>query len=88
MLGQAFSKQFKKDYELAERRRKPMAKIVAVMDMLINEAPLPAKHHEHLLHGNYEGWTECHIEPDWLLMYRIEDGIVHFDRTGTHSDLF
>jgi mRNA interferase YafQ len=65
-----------------------MAKIVAVMDMLINEAPLTAKHHEHLLHGTYEGWTECHIEPNWLLVYRIEDDIVHFDRTGTHSDLF
>jgi mRNA interferase YafQ len=88
MLGQAFSKQFKKDYGLAERRRKPMTKIVAVMDMLINEVPLPAKHHEHPLHGNYEGYTECHIEPNWLLVYRIEDDIVHFDRTGSHADLF
>jgi mRNA interferase YafQ len=68
MLGQAFSKQFKKDYALAERRRKPMTKIVSVMGMLINEVPLPSSCHEHLLHGNYEGYTECHVEPDWLLV--------------------
>jgi mRNA interferase YafQ len=88
MLGQAFSKQFKKDYALAERRRKPMSKIVAVMDMLINEVPLPERCREHFLHGSYEGWTECHIAPNWLLIYRFEDDIVHFARTGTHADLF
>jgi mRNA-degrading endonuclease YafQ of YafQ-DinJ toxin-antitoxin module len=58
MLGQAFSKHFKKDYALAERQHKPMAKIAEVMGMLINEKPLPHRCHEHLLHGTYEGCTE------------------------------
>jgi mRNA interferase YafQ len=88
MLGHTFSKRFKKDYALAERRRKPMAKIVAVMGMLINEVPLPRSCNEHPLHGNYEGSIECHIEPNWLLVYRIEENVVHFARTGTHTDLF
>jgi mRNA interferase YafQ len=58
------------------------------MTLIIAEVPLPASRHEHLLHGTYEGYTECHIEPNWLLVYKFGEGIVLFDRTGTHADLF
>jgi mRNA interferase YafQ len=59
--------------------------------MLINEQPLLAKHHNHPLHGGeWEGKWECHVEPDWLLVYRIDKkkGLIMFYRTGTHTDLF
>jgi mRNA interferase YafQ len=58
--------------------------------LLINEQPLLPRHENHPLHGNYQGWLECHVEPDWLLIYRIdkEENKVVFDHTGTHSDLY
>jgi mRNA interferase YafQ len=71
-----------------KKRHKDTNKLDEVMLLIAEEAPLPAKHHEHLLHDTYEGYTECHIEPDWLLLYKFEGDTVLFDRTGTHSDLF
>ena len=67
-----------------------MNKIYAVMKDLENEIPLPPKCKEHQLHGNYVGFLECHIEPDWLIIYKINqvDKEIFFSRTGTHSDLF
>ena len=67
-----------------------MQKLVDVMTDLENEVPLQPKHKEHPLQGDYAGSMECHIEPDWLLIYQIDDEIkeVYFARTGTHSDLF
>ena len=58
--------------------------------MLRNEQELPEKYHVHLLVGDYEGYRECHIEPDWLLIYKINENILQLTifRTGTHSDLF
>ena len=63
---------------------------VEVVNMLVEEKPLPAKYREHSLSGDYKGFKECHIEPDWLLIYRIEAEILTLvlSRTGTHSDLF
>lgn len=61
-----------------------------VLDMLCEEKPLPARYQDHNLSGSYKGHRECHITPDWLLIYKIEDGILTLSltRTGTHSDLF
>ncbi len=67
-----------------------MNKLSKIMALLINEQPLSPKHENHPLHGNYKGWWECHIEPDWLLIYRIESESrqIIFYRTGSYSDLF
>jgi len=59
-----------------------------VIKKLINEEALDEKYRDHKLSGSYANHRECHIEPDWLLIYRIVDNEIHFVRTGTHSDLF
>jgi mRNA interferase YafQ len=84
------SNRFKKEFVLAEKRGRDMDKIIAVMDMLVNEQPLPPERKDHALHGRYEGCRECHIQNDWLLVYKLypaQQEIV-FDRTGSHADLF
>jgi mRNA interferase YafQ len=87
MLEPVFTNQFKKDYALLEKRHKNMDKIIEVMALLIMEESLPQKYREHTLHGKYEGFTECHIEGDWLLIYRFATEYLYFARSGTHSDL-
>ena len=87
-----FSGQFKKDYKKAVRRDFDPKKLTVVMELLCSETPLPDKYRDHapVNSGNYKGMRECHIEPDWLLVYKIyrEELILEFIRTGTHSDLF
>lgn len=80
--------QFKRDIKLAEKRGKSMSKIKDIMTRLIKEEMLDPRHKNHKLGGNYRGHWECHIEPDWLLVYRLTDSEIIFERTGTHSDLF
>lgn len=82
--------QFKKDVKLADRRGKDLGKLKAVLDLLIAGDTLPAQFKDHPLRGNFEGSRDCHIEPDWLLIYTFTEngGHVRFERTGTHSDLF
>lgn len=58
------------------------------MDLIIEEKPLKKKYRDHPLSGNFVGFRECYIEPDWILIYKIDNGSVIFTRTGTHSDLF
>lgn len=67
---------------------KDLEKFKIVADKLINEIPLEKKYHDHKLIGNYKGYRECHIEPDWLLIYYIEDDCITFTATGSHSYLF
>jgi mRNA interferase YafQ len=90
MLSETRTGQFKKEYKLMKKRGKAMWKLITVMYLLVNEIPLPPIYKEHPLHGSYQGTLECHIEPDWLLIYEIDDDhkVVRFMRTGTHSDLF
>jgi len=83
-----FTTQFKKDYKLSQKRGKDMSKIKAVMSELANENPLPPGCKDHPLSGNYKNCRECHIEPDWLLIYEVTETEIRFLRTGTHSDLF
>lgn len=82
--------QFKKDVKLAERRGKDLAKLKAVLDLLIAEEALPAQYKDHPLRGNFAGSRDCHVEPDWVLIYTLTDKNSHvrLERTGTHSDLF
>jgi len=81
---------FKRDRKLMKKQNKDICKLNEIMGLLLNEQPLLPKHENHPLHGNYKNWWECHIEPDWLLIYRIdkENNKVIFYRTGSHSDLY
>ena len=90
MLTPIYSTQFKKDYKRCQKRNYVMQNLIAVMSDLEEEIPLAEKYKEHPLHGDYEGCLECHVEPDWLLVYQIDKEIseLYFVRTGTHSDLF
>ncbi len=82
--------QFKKDYKLALRRHLDVKRLEDVVARLAMGESLPEKHRDHELTGNWAGHRECHILPDWLLIYRIEDDVLvlTLTRTGTHSDLF
>lgn len=82
--------QFKKDYKLAKRRNLNLDLLKNIVTKLANGEPLDDKHHHHALSGDWIGHRECHILPDWLLLYRIEDDVLvlTLTRTGTHSDLF
>lgn len=79
---------FKKDYKRMIKRGKNKKKLQTVIDILLSGDSLPARYRNHTLKGNYTGCMECHIEPDWLLIYRIIDNKIYLERTGTHSDLF
>ena len=84
------SDQFKKDVKLAGRRGKDLAKLKAVLDLLIAGAVLPPQYKDHPLRGNFAGSRDCHIESDWVLIYTLTENDTHvrFERTGSHSDLF
>ena len=92
MLKIEFSGQFKKDYKLAIKRGCDPSLLEQVISLLANEQPLPEKYRDHALttSRNYKNVRECHIEPDWLLIYRTEKErlILQLVRTGTHNDLF
>lgn len=79
---------FKKDVELVRKRGKNLKKLRIVMENLIKEETLGSRHRDHPLVGNYSGRRECHLEPDWLLIYKLDGEDIIFERTGTHSDLF
>ena len=83
-----YTKQFEKDLSTQKRRGKIFAKMKLVFEILVNGQNLPEKNRNHKLSGTYAGRWECHIESDWLLIYKIEGDEIIFERTGTHSDLF
>jgi mRNA interferase YafQ len=90
MLDIVPSNQFRKDLKLARKRGMKIELLQAVVNTLAKEQPLDAKYRDHSLTGDYRGFRECHIEPDWLLVYRIDQGELELFlfRTGTHADLF
>ena len=92
MLKPDFTGQFKRDYRLALKRNCNPEALQTVIAFLVREKPLPQKYRDHLLTNSrdYKEMRECHIEPDWLLIYKIypETGVVKLIRTGSHSDLF
>ncbi len=81
---------FLKDLKLAKRRGLDLSQLRTVTDMLQDDIPLPPKYRDHLLTGDYKGFRECHINSDWLLIYKKKEAIqvISLYRTGTHSDLF
>ncbi len=85
-----FTNQFKKDLKLAQKQHKNIDKLLAVIEKLANGEKLEPKFQDHYLSGKYEGCRECHLEPDWLLIYEVIDDVLVLMvyRTGSHSDLF
>jgi len=90
MLNILYHSQFKKDYKRAVRRGCNPELLSGIITMLANREALPAVNRDHALTGNYKGMRECHIQPDWLLIYQIRDEelVLALVRTGSHSDLF
>lgn len=85
-----FTTQFRKDYKLAIKRGLKIELLEQIVALLATGQSLPEKNKDHALTGNWVGHRECHILPDWLLVYRVEDDVLvlTLTRTGTHSDLF
>ena len=85
-----FTSHFKKDYKLAKKRGFDIAALDKVVELLADGQILPDEYHDHPLIGNYNGCRECHITPDWLLIYKLFENVLVLEltRTGTHSDLF
>jgi mRNA interferase YafQ len=88
MLSPVYERSFKKGYKQAIKRGRDMTEIEAVMEMLLKEQVLPAKYKDHQLGGNWIGCRECHIRPDWLLIYKKTKTQIIFVDTGAHPDLF
>ena len=80
--------QFRRDVKLAQKRGKEMARLREVIQWLIEGRPLPTRCKDHPLGGDWKHFRDCHIEPDWLLIYKIDGDDLYLARTGTHSDLF
>ena len=90
MLELVTTTQFRKDLKRIRKRGLDLSKLDSVITTLCNEEPLDEIYHDHALSGNYIGFRECHITPDWLLIYVIDHKqlILTASRTGSHSDLF
>ncbi len=80
--------QFKRDVKLNLKRGKDMSKLRTLMLLLIEDSPISSHYSDHSLKGNWKHHRDSHIEPDWLLIYKIDGEDIHFVRTGTHSDIF
>lgn len=85
-----FTTQFKRDLKLAKKQNKDLDKLFAVIELLASGGTLPPQNRDHELSGKYKGSRECHVEPDWLLIYEIQDNVLvlMLYRLGTHSELF
>ena len=85
-----WTNQFKKDYKLAMKRGLPINELDDVIRMLVQDNPLPEKYQDHDLSGNWKGFRECHIRPNWLLIYQVVNNnlVLSLARTGSHGDLF
>jgi mRNA interferase YafQ len=79
---------FRRDIRRAQRRSKDMSKLREVLSLLIAAEPLPPRLKDHPLTGDWSSYRDCHIEPDWLLLYKIDGNDLILARTGTHADLF
>ena len=90
MLKPTFTGPFKQERKLMKKRGKDLDKLNDVIRLLLNEQPLLPKHEDHPLHGKFKGKRGCHVEPDWVLIYRTdkENQKIVFYNTGSHSDLF
>ena len=83
-----YTNQFKKDYKRIKKQNKDLAKLRIVIEKLIVKERLDLKYRDHPLTGNWKGFRDCHLAPDWILIYKIGEDLLILERTGSHSDLF
>ena len=88
MLTPIYTKQFERDIKRMLKRGKDLERFKTVAKLLLKESPLPFRYRDHKLIGPYIGRRDCHIQPDWVIIYKREISAIVFERTGTHSDLF
>ena len=90
MLTIKYHTMFKKDFKRIKKRGYDISRLEKIVELLANEVPLPEQFKDHNLSGNYTGFRECHIAPDWLLIYQVKNNelVLVLSRTGSHSDLF
>jgi mRNA interferase YafQ len=88
MLTPVYTRQFERDVKRMGKQGKNMDKLKIIIRSLANEEPIDPIHRDHKLLGDWQGRRECHIESDWILIYKIEENRVIFERTGTYADLF
>ena len=88
MRAASYSGQFKRDIKLAEKRGRDLSKLRDVIGLLLGREALPRKLKDHPLKGEWKPCRDLHTEPDWVLIYSVEDDAVRFERTGTHADVF
>ena len=82
------TKQFKKDIKRVSKRGKSKEKLIEVLRILEKGEELPEKYRDHRLSGDWVGRRDCHVEPDWVLIYKVTEDSIILERTGSHSDLF
>ncbi len=80
--------QFLRDVKLAQKRGWDLSKLRDVIELLMAGTPLPARYKDHPLSGDWKHFRDCHVGPDWVLIYKLAGDELHLVRTGTHSDLF
>jgi len=80
--------QFEKDFKRIKKQGKDLSKLKEVVSAMANSEVREERHRDHALSGNWAGSRDCHIEPDWILIYRIDEDYLFLERTGSHSDLF
>jgi mRNA interferase YafQ len=83
-----FTTRFKKDYKRLQTQPRLLQRLHTAIDLLQRGQPLDRKYCDHALTGDWNGHRECHVTPDWLLIYRLDDEMLILDRTGSHADLF
>lgn len=90
MLTIKYHTMFKKGFKRIKKRGYDISRLEKIVELLANEVPLPEQFKDHNLSGNYNGFRECHIAPDWLLIYQVNNNelVLVLSRTGSHSDLF
>ena len=88
MLEIVQATRFKRDVKRCRKQGKDLAELQTLVRMLAREETLPLKYKNHLLSGEFASYSECHIRPDWLLIYKVSECDLHLIRTGSHSELF
>jgi mRNA interferase YafQ len=88
MRTPSYSTQFQRDVKRLQKRGKNLEKLKRLIELLLAATPLPAQYKDHPLKHGWAGYRDAHVEPDWVLVYSTTDKTVHFERTGTHEELF
>lgn len=83
-----YTTQFKKDYKRIKKQNKDLDKLKSVIEKLVIGEPLEPKYKDHQLSGEWKSYRDCHIEPDWILIYKRTSNLLLLERTGSHSELF